>query len=68
MRQSKIWTCFVQSVQQVSTDQAAYSTVPATLMLPVTHRPDSASALQAKEAMTVQHVRTIIMEINENVT
>ena len=56
---------FAQSVQQVSTDQAAYSTVPATLMLPVTRRPDSASAPLAREATTVQHVRTIIMNITK---
>ncbi len=54
-------SCCVQSVLQVSMDQAVSCDVRATLMLLVTHRVDTASALPAKEATTAQHVKTAVV-------
>lgn len=50
--------CCVQSVPRGTMDQAAFCFVPATLMPDVTHRLDTAYALLAKQAITVQHVST----------
>lgn len=52
-----LMSCCVQSVPQVSMDQAVSCIVHATLMLLVTHRMDTVSALLANKATTVQHVR-----------
>lgn len=56
-------SCCVQSVPQVSMGQAAPCAAHATLMLLVTHRLDTVSALLANKATTVQHVRITLTKI-----